>query len=107
MVSFPSVLKEVKCPVPRFLAVAHSAVRLREHFLYRHFRSKVAVFQEGEKPLPRCELCVIHIPVGRVIKHQRMTCCDKNTQMLLRISSVEIAYRCSEVTFRLTGEEEA
>ena len=43
VVSFPRVLKETKCPVPGCPEVAHRAVQLREHFVYRHFRSKVVV----------------------------------------------------------------
>ena len=46
-VSFPRVLKEVICPVPGCPAVAHSAGRLLGNFMCRHFRSKVAVVQEG------------------------------------------------------------
>ena len=52
VVSFPKVLQEVRYPVPGCPSVAHSAVTLCEHFMFRHFRSKVAVVQEGKKPLP-------------------------------------------------------
>ena len=45
VVSFPKVLQEVRFPVPGCPAMAHSAGRLRKHFMYRHFRSKVMVFQ--------------------------------------------------------------
>ena len=37
VVSFPLVLKIVRCSVTGCLAVAHSAGRLKEHFIYRHF----------------------------------------------------------------------
>ena len=37
MVFLPRVFQEVKSPVPGCLAVAHSAGRLRKHFMYRHF----------------------------------------------------------------------
>ena len=40
---FPRVLQSVKCPVTGCLAVAHSAVWLRAHLMYRHFWSQVAV----------------------------------------------------------------
>ena len=42
--------------MPGFLEVSHVAGRLREHFMYRHFRSKVAVVKEEEEPLPHCDL---------------------------------------------------
>ena len=81
MVSFPRVLQEMDFPVPGCPGVPHSAERIREHFMYRHFQSKVTVVQEGEEPLHRCEFCIMHMPAGRVIKHQRTARCDKNTQM--------------------------
>ena len=56
VVSLPKVLQEVRCPVTGCPAVAHSAVRLRKHFMYSHFLSKMAVVQEGKEPLPRCDL---------------------------------------------------
>ena len=37
VVSLHRVLQEVKCPVPRCLAVAHSAGRSRKNFMYRLF----------------------------------------------------------------------
>ena len=43
MVSFSRVLKLVKRPVPGCPDLEHSAGRLHEHFIYRHFKSHVAV----------------------------------------------------------------
>ena len=94
MVYFPRVLQEVKCPVPGCPVVAHSAVRLRKNFVYRHFGSKVEVFQEGIDILPRCDLCVMHIPVWCIIRHRNMSRCDRNTQMRWRRRDVAIAARC-------------
>ena len=31
--------------------------------------SQIAVVQEGKKPLTRCDLCGMHMPAGRLIKH--------------------------------------
>ena len=56
VVSFPRVLQELKCLVPGFPEVAHSSGILREHFMYHHFWSNVAVVQEGEEPLLHCDL---------------------------------------------------
>ena len=64
VVSFPWVLKTVRYSVTGCQAVAHSAVRLREHFMYRNFFSWIAVVQERREMLPRCDLCGIHIPEG-------------------------------------------
>ena len=71
MVYFPRVLKTVRCLVTGCPAVAHITGRLREHFMYRHFFLPIAVVQEGMEPLPCCDLCGLHMPAGRLIKHQR------------------------------------
>ena len=64
------MLQEVRCPVPGCPVVAHSAGRIREHFMFRHIRSKV-VAQEGKEPLPRCYLCRMHMPAGRLLRHKK------------------------------------
>ena len=93
VVSLPKFLQEVECPVPGCLEVAHSAVRLQKHFMYRHSISNVAVVQEGVEPLPRCYLCIIYMPAGRLIRHRNMACCNKNTQMRWRRQDVVIVAR--------------
>ena len=87
------------------MAVAHSAGRLQEHFVYLHFQSKVAVVQEGEDQFPYCDFCVMHTPLGRLIKHQRTAQCDKNTQIRWRRWDVEITDKYLEDTFSLTSED--
>ena len=69
VVYFPREIQEVKCTVPGFPAVAHSARKLRKHFMYHHFRYKVAVVQEGTEPLPPYDFCGMRIPSGRIISH--------------------------------------
>ena len=64
-------LQLMRCPVPGCLTVSNSAGRLREHFMYLHFWSQVEVVQEGEEPLPCCNLCGMHMPAGRLIKYPR------------------------------------
>ena len=77
----PQVFADGEVSSPGFIVVTHSAGQLQEHFMYCHFRSKVMVVQDGLDPLPRCDLCGIHMPAGRLIKHQWTTRCDKNAQM--------------------------
>ena len=43
VVYFPRVLQEVRFPVPGIPVVAHSAGRLRKHFMYIHIRYRVTV----------------------------------------------------------------
>ena len=104
VVSFPRVLQSVRCPVPGFPAVCHSAGRLREHFMFRHFRSRIAVVQEVREPLPRCDMCGMHMPAGRLIRHLWTERCDRNNQMSLRRRDVEIAAKCVGATLSLTGD---
>ena len=56
--------------------------------------------------LPRCDLCVMHMPAGRIIRQSNTARCNRNTQMRWRQMDVAIADRCLETTFILTGEEE-
>ena len=103
MVYLPRVLQLVKCLVLGFLEVVHSAGRIQEHFMYRHFWSNVAVVQYG--PLPRCELCGIQMPAGWLIKHCQTAICEKKTQMQWRGRDVVIANKFPEATFSFTGED--
>ena len=101
------MLKTVRCLITGCTDVAHSAGRLREHFMYRNFFLRIAVVQEGKEPLTLCDLCGMHIPVGRLIKHQRTRRCDRNTQMWCQRRDVMIASRCAEASFSLVGEDYA
>ena len=107
MVSFPRVLQSVICPVLVCPAVCHSAGRLREHFMFRHFRSWIVVFQEGREPLPRCNMCGMHMSEGRLVRNSRTERCELNMQMKLRQRDVEIAAKRVGVTFVLTGDDRA
>ena len=62
------------------------------------------VVQEGAEPLPHCDLCVIHMPVGWIIKHWKTQICDKNNHLKWRRRDMYIARQCAEVTSRITGE---
>ena len=86
-------------------AVAYSAGRMREHFMYRHFFSRIEVVQEERDTLPRCDLCGMHIPVGRLLKYQRTKRCNRNMKIWWRRKDVVIASRCEGETFSLTGED--
>ena len=73
--------------------------------MYRHFWSQVAVVQEGAEPLPQCDLCGMHMPAGRLIKHRHTERCNKNTQMWWQRQDVDISNKFTESTFSLMGEE--
>ena len=48
VVSFPRLLKMVRCPVTGCPSVFHSMDRMRERFMYRNFFSRITVVQEGK-----------------------------------------------------------
>ena len=106
MVSFPRAMKTVRCQVPGCQAVSHSAVRMREHFIYRHFFYRIAVVKEGTAPLPQCELCSMHMLEGRLLKYQQTQRCNWNTQMRCRRKDVAIVRLCMEAEFSLRGEDD-
>ena len=66
--------------------------------------SQIVVVQEGREPLSRCDMCEIHVPAGRIIKHHQTARCDRNKQMRLQMRDVEIAAKCMGETFSLTGD---
>ena len=74
-------MKSVEFPVPGCMSMAHSAGRMWEHFMYRNFRLKYTLMQEGSDPLPRCNMRIMHIPRGNLIKHWRTVHCFKNIEM--------------------------
>ena len=77
VVSFPCVLKLVVCLVDRCLARAHNPGRLRVHFMYQKWYSRVAILQEVPAPLLRCNHCGIHMPESQLDNHRRKARCAK------------------------------
>ena len=69
--------------------------------MYRHWKSKVAIMQEGPEPQPRCEECGMHIPEARLFKHRQMDKCSKTKERRLWRRDVEMAARCGEMEFSL------
>ena len=63
--------------------------------------------QEGKNPLPCCDSFGMHMPAGRLIKHQWTKRCNRNTQMRLRRRDVAIESRCAEASFSLTRNDKA
>ena len=62
-VLFPQIFNSVECPVEGCPERANTPVRLREHFVYQHCKSKVDIMQEVPELLPRCDQCGMHMPV--------------------------------------------
>ena len=49
-VSFPWILKLVDCPVEVFPSKEKTTGRLREHFIFCHWKLKLAILQERPEP---------------------------------------------------------
>ena len=69
VVSYPRVLKSVECPVYGCLSMANNLGRLRENFMYRNWKAKIVILQEGPAPLLWCDHCGMHITAVRLWRH--------------------------------------
>ena len=92
--SFPRILKLVDCPVEGCPAKSKKPGRLREHFMFRHCKSKVVILQEVPEPLPQCDQCGMHMQVDIIFKYQQSDKCHKLTERRLRRRCGEMAERC-------------
>ena len=75
--------------------------------MYMYLFTLIEVVQEGREPMPRCDLCGMHMPAGRLLNHQQTKRCDRNTHMQWQRKDVTITGRCEGETFSLTGEDYA
>ena len=75
VVSFPRVLKSVACLVDGCPERAHNPDRLRDNFMYPHWKAKVVILHEGPEPLPQCGHCGMYIMAGGLERHSRAARC--------------------------------
>ena len=68
-VSFPRILKLVDCSVEGCLAKEIHPGKLREQFMFCHWKLKVDIFQEGPELLLRCDQCRMYMQATRLFKH--------------------------------------
>ena len=68
-VSFHWILKLVDCPVEGCPAKEETPGRLKENFMFCHWKLKVDIMQEVPEPLPQCDQCRMHMQAARVFKH--------------------------------------
>ena len=105
-VSLPQILKSVECPEKGSPTKAKTPGRLRENFMFRHWKSKVAILQEVPELLQRCDQCRMHMQGARLFKNQQSDKCHKSTERRLWRRDVEIAERCRKMEFNIDEEEE-
>ena len=104
-VSFPRILKSVDSLVEVYPAKPKNLVRLREHFMFSHWKSKLAILQEVPELLPWCYKCGMHLQAARLFKYRKLDNCHNSTERRLWRRDVERAARCGEMEFNLYGEE--
>ena len=69
--------------------------------MYRHWKVKVEILQEGPEPLPRCDNSGMHMKAAQLIKHRRAVICHKEMDMRIRQRDVEMVERYGEMEFSL------
>ena len=79
--------------------------RLQEHFMYRHWKSKVAILKEVPTPLPQCTNCVMHMPYSRLEKHKLTVRCNLSMEIKLQWMDLEFSQRYREMEFSLYVRE--
>ena len=79
--------------------------RPRENFMFCHWKSKVAILQEGPELLTQFYQCGIHMQAARLFKHRHLDKCHKSTERRIWRRDVEMAARCGEMEFDLDREE--
>jgi hypothetical protein len=75
-VSFPATLRSRNCPVEGCNERLCNRDSLRRHFVYRHFADTICILEEGPQPLPKCELCGMHISRSASRHRTSQTCLD-------------------------------
>jgi hypothetical protein len=61
-ISFPALSARASCPVDGCTGVSTTRTNLRRHFVHRHPQDTLCILEEGSHPLPKCELCGMHVP---------------------------------------------
>ena len=69
--------------------------------MYRHWKSKEEILQEGPEPIPRCDQCGMHMPADKLFKNRRTEICNKVTKRQIRWRDVDMEERCADMEFSL------
>ena len=76
-VSFPRILNLMECPVEGCPDKAKKPGRIRDFFMFRHWKSKVDISQEGPEPSPRSDQCRMHMQAAIIFKYWQSDKCHK------------------------------
>ena len=91
---FLRIPNSVECPVEGCPSRGEILGRLTEHFMFRHWKSKVDILQEVPEPLPWCDQCGMHMQAARLFKHRQSEKFHESTDRRLLKRGVEMAERC-------------
>jgi hypothetical protein len=78
-VSFPKIYREGLCPVDGCSGRAANWDLLRRHFVHRHPEDTLCIMEESVEPLPKCELCRMHVTPSAISRggHQTSLLCKR------------------------------
>jgi len=101
-VSFPTLTRSRTCPVEGCSERLSCRDSLRRHFVYRHSADTLCILEEGSHPLPKCELCGMHVKHSASRHRTSQICRDGQTRRAQR-DARELARRARERVFRVNG----
>jgi hypothetical protein len=101
-VSFPATLRHRTCPVEGCSERLSCRDSLRRHFVYRHFADTICILEEGSHPLPKCELCGMHIKRSATRHRTSQTCRDGQARSAQR-EAREMVRQARERVFRVNN----
>ena len=95
-----------KCPVDGCPGVSNSRDALRRHFLYRHPQDSLVILEEGSHPLPRCELCGMHVPYSALNgRHRHSRTCREGVDRRRQRNAMMEAKRAMDIQFTAKGSQ--
>jgi Reverse transcriptase (RNA-dependent DNA polymerase) len=101
-VSFPATLRSRTCPVEGCREKLCNRDSLRRHFVHRHYADTLCILEEGSVPLPKCELCGMHIKQPAPRHRTSQTCRDGQIRRAQR-EAREMVRQARERVFRVNG----
>jgi len=103
--SFPKTLPIRLCPVEGCSGSARSWDNLRRHFCHRHPDDTLCILEEAPTPLPKCELCGMHVKPNAIRGgHQTSLLCKRGAARLRQRKVNEEARLAREQVFTIYGE---
>ena len=74
--------------------------------MYIHRKSQAEILREGSPPLPQRQKCGMHMPMAKLIWHQRTDRRNQETDMRLWRQDVDLSQRAGDMKFSLHVREE-